>query len=291
MAALFMADVYAGLTGIERGRVKFIRVMEDVPKPWEPSWCAPAQGDVIGLQNPAISLRGHFVIKRVHGIVPVAEDGSAAFAVPAGRNLYFQALDADHMELHRMRTFVNLMPGENRSCIGCHEPRTRAPACRPAAAAALGVRPLGPQPGETVPRTVHYPLDVQPTLDRHCIRCHGGAEPKGGLDLTGEPTTLFCRSYESLIDKKLVDHIDSDPRDNRIPAEPPLSVGSHRSKVVEVIRKGHHDVKLDREEFIRLVTWIDANAPYYGIYEGKKNIRWKGDPDFRPLPGRPVASR
>jgi hypothetical protein len=43
-------------------------------------------------------------------------------------------------------------------------------------------------------------------------------------------------------------------------------------------------VPMAREEFIRLVTWIDANAPYYGLYEGKRNIKWKGDPEFRPDP-------
>ena len=141
-----------------------------------------------------------------------------------------------------------------------------------------------PQPGEIGPRTVHYPIDVQPILDRHCIRCHGGAEPKGKLDLTGEPTVLFCRSYESFILKGLINHIDVDPRDAFIPAEPPLTFGSHRSRLIEKVRAGHQDVRLDRDEFIRLVTWIDANAPYYGTYEGKRNIRWKGDPDFRPDP-------
>ena len=29
---------------------------------------------------------------------------------------------------------------------------------------------------------------------------------------------------------------------------------------------------------------IDANAPYYGAHEGKKNLEWKDEPDFRPLP-------
>ena len=75
------ADVYAGMTGIEQDRVKYLRVTEDVPKPWAPSWVSPEQGDTLGLQNPAVSLKGHFVIKRVHGIVPVADDGSAAFHV------------------------------------------------------------------------------------------------------------------------------------------------------------------------------------------------------------------
>jgi hypothetical protein len=286
---LFMSDVYAGMTGIARGRVKYVRVMEDVPKPWEPSWVAPEQGDTLGLQNPAVSLKGHFVIKRVHGIVPVNEDGSAAFTVPAGKNLYFQALDANHMELQRMRTFVNLMPGEKRSCIGCHESRTLAPSSRAVAALAQPPRELNPQPGETVPRVVHFPLDVQPTFDKHCARCHNSAKADGGLDLSAEMTELFSKSYENLVEKGLINHIDSDPRDNYIPAEPPLTFGSHKSKVVQVILAGHYDCKLSREEFVRLVTWIDANAPYYGVYEGKKNIKWKDAPDFRPLPTAQVT--
>jgi len=289
-ATLVMIDVYQGLTGIERGRVKFLRVMEDLPKPWDASWRSPGQGDSMGLQNPAVSLKGHFAIKKVWGVVPVEEDGSACFTVPAGKNLYFQALDAEYMELQRMRTLVNMMPGEHRSCIGCHEPRTMAPTPRRVLALLGPPRPPAPQPGETGPRMVHYPLDVQPVLDKHCVGCHGGAEPKGTLDLSGEPTTLFSRSYENLINRKLINNIDVDPRDAYIPAEPPLRFGSHRSTMIERIRKGPCEVKLSQPEFVRLVTWIDANAPFYGIYEGKKNLRWKSDPDFRPNPPESIAA-
>ena len=141
------------MTGIERGRVKYVRVMEDVPKPWAPSWGSTARGDSIGMQHPAVSLMGHFAIKRVHGIAAVHEDGSAVFTVPAGKNLYFQALDENYMELQRMRTFVNLMPGETRSCVGCHEPRSLAGFPRGAVPSALREDPRGllPQPGETGP--------------------------------------------------------------------------------------------------------------------------------------------
>jgi len=34
----------------------------------------------------------------------------------------------------------------------------------------------------------------------------------------------------------------------------------------------------------RIVTWIDANAPYYGTYRGKRNLYDKDDPNFRALP-------
>ena len=288
--SLVMADVYQGLTGIERGRVRYLRVMEDVPKPWDASWRSPSQGDTLGLQNPAVSLNGHFAIKKVWGVVPVEEDGSAFFTVPANVNVYFQALDENYMELQRMRTLVNLMPGEQRSCIGCHEPRNLAPTARRLLALNRPVRAPQPQPGETGPRMVHYPVDVQPVLDKHCVRCHGGPEPKAKLDLSGELTTLFSRSYENLIKRKLINNIDVDPRDAFIPAEPPLTFGSPRSRMIEQIRKGHSAVKLTQEEFVRVVTWIDANAPYYGIYEGKKNLKWKDDPEFRPKPRMEIAA-
>ena len=292
-ATLFMADVYEGLTGVSRGAAKYLRVMEDVPKPWAASWASPIQGDSMGLQNPAVSLKGHFTIKKIHGIVPVNEDGSASFRAPARKNLYFQVLDENYMELQRMRTFVNLMPGEQRSCVGCHETRKRTPALKASLPLAMSrpVRDLSPQPGDTGPRMVHYPLDVQPTLDKHCVQCHSGPSPKGDLDLTGELTTLFNRSYENLIDKRLINNIDVDPRSAYIPAEPPLTFGSHRSKMIERIQTGKCPAKLSKEEFIKVVTWIDANAPFYGIYEGKKNVKWKGSPDFRPNPNQSAQNR
>jgi hypothetical protein len=57
------------------------------------------------------------------------------------------------------------------------------------------------------------------------------------------------------------------------------------------LRSGPCKSDLTQAEFVRLVTWIDANAPYYGTYEGRKNLRWKGDPQFRPNPNQTATSR
>ena len=119
--------------------------MEDVPKPWDASWESPGQGDSCGLQNPAVSLKGHFTIKKVHGVVPGRGGRLGLLQGPGRKNLYFQVLDENYMELQRMRTFVNLMPGEQRSCIGCHESRKHTPAVPPMALAD-GPRPAGPGP-------------------------------------------------------------------------------------------------------------------------------------------------
>ena len=68
-----------------------------------------------------------YVAKAVLGVVRVAEDGSANFTAPAGKVLYFHLLDQDFNELQRMRSVVQLQPGERRSCVGCHDARTAAP--------------------------------------------------------------------------------------------------------------------------------------------------------------------
>jgi hypothetical protein len=68
------------------------------------------------------------------------------------------------------------------------------------------------------------------------------------------------------------------------PRVPPYTYGSHQSRLVDVLEKGHHDVELSREEWVKLVTWIDCGAPYYGSYYGRRNLRYRGQPDFRPVP-------
>ena len=295
-ATMFMNDVYQGLQGIERGRVKYVRVMEAMNLGWDDTWRAGQQGDGGPHQQISMVSNGGDVARKfVHGIATVHEDGSAFFTVPANKNLYFQALDENYMELHRMRTFINLMPGEKRSCVGCHEVRRKAPSLRSQAlpqALGHGVETLYPQPGDAGPRAVHYPLDVQPILDRHCVGCHSGEAPKGDLVLSGEPEgRYFTRSYMALTDfdqetkKRYVSYLrTSNFGSSHVPLEPPLSFGSHRSKLVERIREKPCKAGLTQEEFIKIVTWIDANAPFYGTHDGKKNIKWKDDPDFRPLP-------
>ena len=247
----------------------------------------------------AISWHSHIWVAVMEGIVPVHQDGSAHFTVPADSNVYFQATDGDLMEIQRMRTFVNFGPGERRSCIGCHEHRTQAPSERQRdVPLALKYPPAvpGSQPGGVAPRPVHYEADVQPIFDEHCLSCHGNTEPEGGLVLTGDLTTYFNRSYEQIMSKELIKTVRewSPPPGGKYnwlywsmqhaPTIEPYAYGSHASRLIEVLRQGHYDVKLSRPEFVKLVTWVDSNGQYYGSYFGYRNARYKDRKDFRPRP-------
>ena len=261
---IFVQDVYNGMTGIERGRVKYIRVMGALPWPW----------DKKGIFR--VSMHGSVHRKKVYGIANVREDGSACFTVPAEENLLFQALDENYMQLQHMPTFINVMPGEKRACIGCHEKRRQAPSVARGRPMAMEhpVQKLAPQPGDTGPRVVHYASDIQPILDRHCVSCHGKERPKGNLVLTSEKTQNWLRSYESIVGKGLVAVRDARYGRSGFRPEPPLSFGSHLSPLVAQIRREPCKGKLTQEEFIRIVTWIDANSPFlgrYGEHGGAKN--------------------
>jgi hypothetical protein len=61
------------------------------------------------------------------GEVSVQADGSFMAEVPADTPLGFEALDEQGRVLRRESPMLWLRPGENRACIGCHEPRNRTP--------------------------------------------------------------------------------------------------------------------------------------------------------------------
>lgn len=59
--------------------------------------------------------------------IRLEEDGSFFIKVPANQPLNFEALDENGQVLRRCPSITWVRPGENRGCIGCHEPHNRIP--------------------------------------------------------------------------------------------------------------------------------------------------------------------
>lgn len=322
-AVCVVSDVYQGMEGVPRGAIKYLRVLEQVPRPWSArrTWT----GDEFGQQHACVSKWTHLGLKVQHGVVPVEDDGSACFVVPAERNIFLQALDADYVAVQTERTYVNYMPGEIRGCVGCHETQRDAISAVPSALArkALARQPVtpGPQPGErTGPRALDYVADVQPVWDRHCVSCHNRRDPQGGLDLSGTPTELFNVSYENLMpdrrpggrDRNLVGPVISElhPRTGGAEYLPPRTLGASASVLAALLSDGwirladplqatrvqrlapaHRDVRLVAAELLQVTNWLDTNCQYYGTYWGRKNLRYRDHAAFRPTPTFEMATR
>jgi hypothetical protein len=261
-AEVVLADAYQGLSGVSRGAAKYLRILEDVPRE------GVHRGGVVCTSGTLI-----FTVKRVLGTVPIEADGSAYFAVPANRNVYFAVLDTDRLEIQRMRSVVCLKPGEQRSCIGCHEPPNLAPPT-PAergssGLAALRRAPSRPQPPPWGTQIISYLRDVQPMLDARCVRCHAFDRPGAGVILTGDLTDQFCVSYEELLPYLSVAISNRWDHPDDVVGRPPYTYGSQVSELTRLLRAGHHDVQLTGEDWDRLTTWIDANGVYYDRYESE----------------------
>jgi hypothetical protein len=211
-----------------------------------------------------------YVAKGNLGIAPVEEDGSANFYAPAGKVLYFQALDADYREIQRMRSVVQLQPGEKRGCIGCHESRMSAPLMAKAVPTAVRRLPSTLQPPPWGAGPFSYEEVVQPVWDAKCVRCHNAKDEQqinltSVLDTDGVPA-----SYRTIITKGWVHYFDYTWGQEHSKAEP-LSFGTVKSRLWEVLDGGHYDVRLTNEEARCVKCWTDLNCPLWSDYIFRPN--------------------
>ncbi len=228
------------------------------------------QGSAAPATNGAVTVTERdgwpsYVAKAVLGTVPIAEDGSVNFTAPSGKVLYFHLLDEHFNELQRMRSVVQLQPGEQRSCIGCHDERRGAPLRQAGLALTRPVRALTPPPWGAVP--FDYERVVQPVLNANCVRCHepkSDAKPdlRGTLDANRVPA-----SYRSLIAGGWVHYFDWHYGSRHFKAEP-LSFGTLQSRLFTVLAdQQHQTVTLKPDDLRALKAWIDLNCPLWPDYQ------------------------
>jgi len=272
-ATLFMHDVYAGpgLHDVPRGTIKRLRVLS-----YHFGYRGLAGSDKIGYGGPWDAMR-------IEGTVPVEEDGSAMFTVPANTPLALQPLDEEGKAVQLMRSWLTAMPGERLSCIGCHETPADSVGVSVTAAAKSAPRTLDPWYGPA--RGFDFAREVQPVLDRHCVSCHNGK--KAIPDLRPEDQVANRQTWPIGYPKRLTPQMfeDTGARMTYTPAYDALihyirRVGieddvsllapgeyhADTSPLIQMLRKGHKGVKLDGEDWDRLTTWIDLNAPCHGTW-------------------------
>lgn len=273
-AEMLLLDVYDGLDGVPRGTARSLRVVEDVPRK------GVTTGGVVKTAGTLI-----FTIKRIFGTVPIEPDGSARFTVPANRNVYFEVLDADGLEIQRMRSVVCLKPREVRTCIGCHESRLTSPANRPAVAATRAPSAYHPPPwGHKI---ISYLRDVQPVINKHCVRCHTHDRARNRVILTDDLTDRFSLGYQELLGHITVAISDRWDHPDDVHPRPPYTYGSKVSPLTKMLRAGHHGVKLSDEEFRRITAWIDANGVYYDTY---RTYHWPNRRIFSGAQGKTLRA-
>jgi len=240
----------------ENTKITSLRIIQHVPKPWSsPVSNKPSMGYS---QSPT----GRVIL----GTVPVEEDGSAYFEAPVERLIYFQALDEDGMAVQSMRSGTYVHPGEQLSCVGCHEDKWKVPK--------VAVQPLALQrsPSKIEPEVggvepVNFHRLVRPVFDDHCKSCHQDQGQKPDF------------SYNSLEPYAFYFHADGGSNHmswlhggSRTIAG---KFGARWSRLYKggYLSKSHYNVNLSRDELRRITLWLDTNSLEMPTFSLDSNVQ------------------
>jgi formylglycine-generating enzyme required for sulfatase activity len=251
-AVLHLSDIYTGggLKNVPRGTIKKMRIFA-----FDYGYHKLANHTYIGKEGP-------WDVHRILGTVDVEPDGSSSFHIPANTPIALQPLDEEGKALQLMRSWLVAMPGENLSCVGCHESNKDAPP--PRRVMASKQKPQQIQPWYGPARGFSFRREVQPALDKYCVGCHDGQPDKKGRkcpDLRDSGGKGFSPAYTVL-----QAHVRRPGPEGDYHMYPPAEYDADTSRLIQMLKKGHHGVKPDRETYERLYTWIDLNVPYYGTW-------------------------
>ena len=244
-SVLFISNIYEGpgLKDVPRGAVKKLRIFTY-------TYGYRGMGG-----HACFGIESGWDAKRILGTVPVEADGSAVFLVPANTPISLQPLDEDGRALQLMRSWLTAMPGETLSCIGCHESQNDVTPSRMMIASKRVPSQIKTWNGP--PRGFGFNREVQPVLDKYCVGCHDGKKPgrpnlmRGGMRNAYGVLQLYVRRPGPESDYHLLR---------------PMEYHSSTSELMQMLCKGHHNVKLPPEAWDRLNTWIDLNIPYHASW-------------------------
>lgn len=261
-ATVFIQDIYEGegLKGIPRGTVKSLRLHA-----YEYAY-VQTQSD-----HNWHGIQSGWDIKRMLGTVPVGEDGSVIFKIPANTPVSIQPLDKDGVAVQWMRSWLTGQPGEIVSCVGCHEDQNQI--VIPKRVIASQKAPHALTPPEGGPRSFTFDLEVQPILDRACIACHNG-EGKA-FDLRGgkKDNRGYGTSYLNLHP-----YVHRQGGEGDMVVLYPYEYHPNTSELVRLLKKGHYNVQLTDAEWRKIYNWIDYNAPDKGYFNANvlKSFPYQG---------------
>lgn len=255
----------------EGTEIKELRIWQILPK------LTPMDG------TPRLGAIDQHPGRRCLGTVPVEADGSAFFEVPVNIPFYMQALDDEGCAVQTMRSVTYVHPGERLTCNGCHEPRERRAKRNVSKQPLAFVRkPSKIEPEVDGGRPWNYINTVQPVLDRNCTRCHDHGKP--GFDPKTMPVFVkgdiekapfnFAISFRDIVEFGLIQlytkaytgerwWTKSVQRDDfTFPHSEPGKIGARGSKLYQVLKRGHHGVKLSPTEMRRIVLFLDSHGSY-----------------------------
>ena len=263
-ATIYIQDIHAGpgLKGIPRGEVAALRLFMY-------GYAYRNTGS-----HDALAIEGGWDTKRVLGTVPVEKDGSVMVKIPHSRPISIQPLDKDGNALQVMRSWIAAQPGEVVSCVGCHESSRMTPKTRRTRASRKAPKKMDIWSKYKKPYGFDFNREIQPILDKYCAGCHDGSKASPNFKDNSEQRfgrTKFSQSYRALHP-----YVRRPGPESDLHILTPMDYHTSTSELFQILKKGHHGVKVDDESMRQLATWVDLNVPYIATwldYNGSQHIQ------------------
>ena len=107
------------VTTADQRPARFLRIVKSVSIP---------DDDVVDLNGQDFGRSSAQLMREIIGYVPVEPDGSVKMKVPANVALAFSVVDSTGKRTSaRHRSWIQMMPGEERECVGCHAANSGLP--------------------------------------------------------------------------------------------------------------------------------------------------------------------
>ena len=245
----------------EGADIRQLRVVQLLPK------------STVYVNNPRIGFGDQSLARIPLGVAPVEKDGSVYFKAPVGKAIYFQLLDENGMAVKSMRSATYVHPGEQLTCLGCHEDKLDAPPL-PSGPLAMRRAPSELEPEVENDVMFNFGDHVKPVLQSKCVECHK-ARPNSG------PTNM---GYDAL--NKYAFYLGHGYRNplHGGTRTAPGKFGALASRMGKALlnpthRKALDEGKFSKEDFRKIVMWLDLNSNQYSVYQnwreqGKGEVLW-----------------
>lgn len=233
-------------------KVKWMRIVQVIPQMLD-NWFSLESVSQISFATDSIG-------RMSLGVVPVEEDGSVYCEAPVGKAIYFQLLDEQGMAVHSMRSATYVHPGEQMSCMGCHEDKWQSvqPVAHPMALRRAPSK-LEPEVASGAMPFNYYQLVKIPVFDRKCVDCHSQHPKAPDMSYASLATNRLAFSYPG----EFASLAQAGVGGSRTT---PGRVGARASGLMKALwtLPQHKDVKLTADELRRITLWLDLNSNEIG---------------------------
>ena len=275
--SVHIADIYngPGLKGVPRGTVKKMRLFS-YHYNYHKTGGHSSTG-WIGYRRSGYNERveSGWDVKRILGTVDIEPDGSCCFEMPANTPISVQPLDEKGQAVQLMRSWIVGMPGERVSCTGCHEDNRSSIHTKRTIADEKyfrgEIQKIKPTDGDGI-RPWGFANEMFPVVRKYCLSCHGDKEKaplakadQGGFAEGGKLSgkRLWMGTAEEAY-RVLHPYIHRPGPESEETMLPVMDYHASTSPLVQMLRKGHHGVKMAPEDCLKIYEWIDLNCPFHG---------------------------